>query len=465
LSADKALKTLARNDQARRILIICTMGTLTGLVLLDETVFGVVLPTIERELGISRVATHWVVNAYFLTLTCLAALGGKCVDLFGLKPVLVASAALFAVASLLAGFAEGGEFLIAMRAVQGVGAAFLFALSQAGANMAFPPEKRGLGIGIYAAMATVFLAIGPMVGGVVIHYLSWQWVFWFNVPVVLIAGCIAYFIWTDPPELETSSSIDGIGVVLLLIGLFGLVFTLMQGASIGWGSATILVSALIGIAGLYLFDRHEWHRKDPLIDVRLFRLPAFSSAILIFFIGQYAIITLAVFFPIYLQREMDFTAAQAGLAVLPAVLPFPLISLPVGTLADRIGSRPLVIAGTALTAVATLLLGVLLPYRSYPLLAGVLVIWGVGLVCLLGPSRRIAVNAAPDREQGQLSGTIVTLRLFGATIGVAASSAVVNIGLGFSAVYLLTGALLAAGCALALFGLSSSEGIQGPENQ
>ncbi len=159
---------------ARSLWTICSMGVLSGLVLLDETVLGVALPSIRTLLNLSESATHWIVNAYFLTLTCLAALGGKCVDLFGLRPVLVTAIIVFSIASLLAGFAESAFFLIAMRALQGVRAALLFALSQAGANVAFPPERRGLGIGIYAAMATVALAVGPLVGGVVTHCISWR---------------------------------------------------------------------------------------------------------------------------------------------------------------------------------------------------------------------------------------------------------------------------------------------------
>lgn len=248
---------LRLTEESRRLWVICSMGVLSGLVLLDETILGVALPSIRSSLDLSAGTTHWIVNAYFLTLTCLAALGGKCVDLLGLKPVLVVSGAVFAASSLFAGFAEDGAFLITMRALQGVGAAFIFALSQAGANMAYPKEKRGLGIGIYAAMATIFLAVGPLVGGVVTHYVSWNWVFWLNIPIVTIVGAIAFLVWEEPRERTTGRHIDGVGVVFLLIGLTGLVFALMQGATLGWGSAVILLSAALGIAGLIGLDRYE----------------------------------------------------------------------------------------------------------------------------------------------------------------------------------------------------------------
>jgi len=435
----------------RSLWIICTMGVLSGLVLLDETVLGVALPSIRTSLGLSEGQTHWIVNAYFLTLTCLAALGGKCVDLFGLRPVLVLAMIVFSTASLFAGFADSEVFLIAMRALQGVGAALLFALSQAGANMAFPAEKRGLGIGIYAAIATVFLAIGPLVGGLVTHFVSWQWIFWLNIPIVVIIGSIAFAVWRDPHERPPKQGIDGIGALLMLVGLTGLVFALMQGPSLGWLSYTILGCAMIGALSLFVFDRYEMRQPQPLIDVLLFRNRAFSSACAVFMICQYAMIVMAVFLPIFLQNQMQYSAAEAGLAVVLAVVAFPIISVPVGRLADKIGSRRILIAGSGGAAIATLLLALLLPFKAYWLFAAPLLLWGISMVGIAGPSRRVAVNAAPEKEQGQLSGTVVTIRLLGSTIGVAASSAIITAGYGIPVVFWVSGALLLVALWLSLF--------------
>ena len=447
---------------ARSLWTICSMGVLSGLVLLDETVLGVALPSIRASLDLSEGLTHWIVNAYFLTLTCLAALGGKCVDLFGLRPVLVVAIVVFSIASLLAGFADSGVFLIAMRALQGVGAALLFALSQAGANTAFPPEKRGLGIGIYAAMATMSLAVGPLVGGVVTHFISWRWIFWLNIPIVIIVGAIAFAVWREPRERSAGQMSDGIGVVLLLIGLTGLVYALMQGPSVGWLSFTISGSAAVGALSLFVFDRIEKRRKQPLIDVLLFRIRAFTSACAVFMIFQYALIVMAVFFPIYLQNRMGYSAAEAGLAAILAFVVFPIIATPVGRLADKIGSRRIVMAGSGGAAVATLLLAMLMPFKSYGLLAAPLLLWGVSMVCIAGPSRRIAVNAAPDNEQGQLSGTMVTIRMLGSTIGVAASSALITAGFSTPVVFAVSGALLILALGLSIFLLSDTE-ISVPE--
>ncbi len=179
-------------------------------------------------------------------------------------------------------------------------------------------------------------------------------------------------------------------------------------------------------------------------------------------IFQYALIVMAVFFPIYLQNRMGYSVVQAGLATIPAVAAFPIISTPVGRLADRIGSRRIVIAGSSGAAFATLLLALLLPFKSYWLLVAPLLLWGMSMVCIAGPSRRIAVNAAPDSEQGQLSGTMVTIRMLGSTIGVAASSALITAGLSIPVVFAVCGALLLVALGLSFFLVSDTE-ISVPE--
>ncbi|MTH97272.1 MFS transporter [Roseibium sp. RKSG952] len=452
------------SEQTRRVLIICSMGTMSGLVLLDETVLGVALPTIRSDLDLQRSTAHWIVNAYFLTLACFAAVGGKCVDIFGLKKVLLVSAPVFATASLLAGFAGDGGVLIALRALQGLSAAFLLSLSQAGSNMAFPPEQRGLSIGIYAAIATSFMALGPLVGGVITHYLSWHWIFWVNIPVIVISGGFALLVWREPQTVEKPASFDWRAVALMVIGLTGLVFALMEGSRLGWTNTIILGCGIAGVACLFLFDRIELRRAQPLINVHLFRLGAFTSAVFVFFLGQYAVVCMAVFFPIFLQNQLGYSPAQAGLSVLPAVIPSPVLSVPVGRFADRIGSRRIVIAGTLLAGLSAVSLGLSLPVGSYPLFAVILTVWGIAIVCIIGPSRRLASNAAPEGEQGQLSGTIVTVRLLGATAGVAASSALLTSGLGFGAVFALMGGFLLAGFASALFALKDWHAPQGRGN-
>ncbi|MEM1360314.1 MAG: DHA2 family efflux MFS transporter permease subunit [Pseudomonadota bacterium] len=430
------------SSHARSLWITSSMGILAGLVLLDETMLGVALPSIRSDLALSENGAHWVINAYLLTLTCLAALGGKCLDLFGLRPLLVIGGAVFCTAALFAGFAQSETALVAMRALQGVGAALIFVLSMTGANSAFPPEKRGLAIGIYSAMATISRAAGPLVGGLITHYVSWHWIFWLNIPIVIVFGTIAFIVWRPPSEAKAPESIDGLGLVLLLLGLCGVVYAVMESSSFGWLSPIILISALVGVLCLIAFYRVEHGHKEPLIDVTLFHDPLFSTACFIFMISQFVMISLAVFFPIYLQQVMAFSAAQAGLATLFAFIAFPVIAAPVGRLADGLGSRRMVTIGCFGGAVAMIAVAFLMPYRSYWLMAAPLVIWGICMTFVTGPSRRVAANAAPEDEQGQSTGAVLTLRLFGSTLGVSVSSALIGVGYEIPVVIGFSGGLL-----------------------
>ncbi|MTH95571.1 MFS transporter [Roseibium sp. RKSG952] len=445
--------------RTRQVLLVCAMGALSGIVLMDETLLGIALPVLRDGLGLSHLASHWVVNAYFLSLTCFAAIGGKCIDVSGARRVLIVSAAGFAVASLLAGLSGNGPLLTGMTALEGLFAAFLFPLSQAGSYVAFPVEQRGLAIGIYAAISTGFLALGPVAGGLILHFLSWHWIFWINIPVVFVSGALALVLWDSPQGAGRLRSIDWRGAGLMLAGLTGLVFALMEGAELGWGNLAVAAMALAGGAGLFLFWRYERKQARPLVDFGLFGNSAFTSAVLVYFMGQYAVVVMSVFFPAYLQGELGFRAVAAGLAMIAAVLPYPFASIPIGRLADRIGSRVVVIAGALLASLSMTGIGVLLSFHSYAATVPLLVIWGIAMACLIGPSRRAATQAASHSDQGQLSGTTVTLRLLGATAGMAVSSALRSNHFGYSAVFIVTGLLLAGAFLLALWKVRDVHGM------
>lgn len=187
-------------DESRKWWILIAMGAVAGLIMLDETVVGVALPTVRRDLGMSAVASHWVISAYMLVFTGTAAASGKMGDVFGFKNLVLVGGAVFGLASLSAGFAEGSVFLIAARAVQGVGAAVIFPATIAMVTIAFPKQQRGMAIGILAAIGTTFLAVGPPVGGFLTEILSWRWIFWINVPLVALIVLIVLVVWVDPPR-------------------------------------------------------------------------------------------------------------------------------------------------------------------------------------------------------------------------------------------------------------------------
>ena len=275
-------------DESRKWWVLIAMGASVGLIMLDETVVGIALPTIRRDLGMSEVATHWVVSVYMLVLTGVAAASGKLGDIFGFRLVFLVGAAIFGLASLAAGFAQGGGFLIAARAVEGVGAAVFLTLSIPMIAVVFPKEKRGMAIGVLAAIGTTFLALGPLVGGVLTELVSWRWIFWVNVPIVMLATPIILAAWTDPPRASERPRFDYGGLVTLVIGLSLLVFAIMQGVSWGWTRNVILGCLAGGLAILALFFLIERRRTAPLIEIGLFRIPTFGACNFVLFAGQYS---------------------------------------------------------------------------------------------------------------------------------------------------------------------------------
>ena len=176
------------NDQNRKWWMVGAMSGVLGLIVLDETIVGVALATIRTDLDMSQVTSHWVVNAYLLTFACFVAIGGRLGDSHDRTGVFVIGAAIFGVASLAAGFAPSGGWLIAARALQGVGAAVTFPASLAMITNIFPPEKRGAALGIQTTVAAVFMSMGPLVGGFFAESISWRWIFWINLPVIAGIG-------------------------------------------------------------------------------------------------------------------------------------------------------------------------------------------------------------------------------------------------------------------------------------
>jgi len=444
---------MALSDKERKRGLVLAVGCLGGLVMLDETVLGVSLPAIREQFNLSQTTTHWIINSYMLAFTCLAAVGGKAIDLFGFRPALIACSAVFAVASLVAGFADSVAILIAMRVVQGFCAAIMFPMTLAAATLTFSENERGRAIGILASMATIFLAAGPLLGGVLTEFLSWRWVFWINIPVVVAGATLSCLLWRDPEHPRPRPVVDPIGLVLLLVGLTAFIFGLMEGPEFGWISPVVLATIVGGVAGLTVFVIFEAKKAKPLIDVRLFKLPPFHASTSIILLTQMSKIVVAIYIPHFLQLELKYSAFWAGLGTVIAVLPIPILASPAGKLSDKYGSRKPVLISMALLAVSCILIGVTLLLNSYLILAPMLLLWGIFLPFAMIPTGRITANAVPRDKQGEVSGLIISARLVGGTLGVTLGSVLLAMGADFTSIFVTMGVLIALACAYASIAL------------
>ncbi|MEM7221680.1 MAG: DHA2 family efflux MFS transporter permease subunit [Pseudomonadota bacterium] len=432
-------------EENRKWWILAAMGAGGGLIVLDETVVGVALPTLRQDLGMSHVAAHWVVSAYFLAITGFAAAAGKLGDHFGLKRVMVASLLLFGATSLAAGFAQSGAWLITARVFEGIGAAVIYPVSLAMVVKVFPKEQRGMAMGTCISVGTAFLAAGPLVGGLFTDLISWRWIFWINVPIVAAILLVLQMAWVEPThDKAPGPGLDWPGLVTLVVGLTLVVFAIMQGSSWGWGNVIILALLASGIAILALFVLLERKRLDPLIAIGLFASAGFSACNLALFVAQFSKIAVVIFLALYLQDVLGMSALEAGLCLLVAVIGTPIMAGPTGRMADKLGARRLELAGLALATLGILWIALAAGWNSYALLIPGLLVWGFALSVCFIPVLRYAMNAVPPDQHGQVSGITMTARLLGGTIGMALCSTLHSMTGSFQAVFLMSGLLLAA---------------------
>ncbi len=411
-------------ETSRRWWVLAAMGGILGIILLDETVVGVALPTIQTELAMSEVGSHWVVNIYMLVLAGLAAVAGKLGDLFGHKRFVILGLLIFGLASVACGFAQSNAWLVTARALQGVGAAIIFPTSLALVTIAFPPEKRGLALGIYGAIGTVFLALGPLVGGVLTDYASWRWIFWINPFIVLVVALVVMVVWSDPPQPPTRPELDLKGAATLIAGLFLLVFAIMEGPGWGWTDPIIVTLILLGITLLFLFVQLERRLAEPLIDVRLFTNATFFSSNLVIFWAQFAKMAIFVFIAVYLQDVMGMSPLLAGLALLPAVAPQPFTAAIVGRITDHYGARRPALVGLWFNLAGFVIIAAAMVIKPYALMLFGLLALGLCMAFLFVPPQHAVFGAVQPESRGEAGGIAMSSQLMGATIGVAVCSTV-----------------------------------------
>jgi EmrB/QacA subfamily drug resistance transporter len=414
------------------------MGAILGVILLDETVVGVALPTIQIDLGLDEVESHWVVNVYMLLLAGVAAVAGRLGDMVGHRGLMVVGLLIFALASLACGFAGSDVLLIAARGVQGIGAAIIFPLSLAMVTIAFPERQRGVALGIYGAVGTVFLALGPMVGGLLTDIASWRWIFWINPPITLVVAATVLATWRDEPKTGAAERLDKWGFLLLVGGLSLVIFAVMEGPDRGWAGPAILPPLVIGVILLALFVRVERRTAVPLIDVALFADRSFTACNLVIFTAQYSKMAMFVFGAMYLQDILKMTPLVAGLALLPTVAPQIITAPLAGRAADRFGARAPSLAGLVAMAAGLVLVTLAVTWKNYDLMFPGLLAWGLSQAFLFILPQRAVMGAVPAAKRGQAGGIAMSAQLMGATVGMAVCSTIFSMTDDFQPVFLAT---------------------------
>ncbi|MFD7124493.1 MULTISPECIES: DHA2 family efflux MFS transporter permease subunit [Streptomyces] len=386
---------------------------------LDNLVVTTALPSIRQSLGGGLEDLEWTVNAYTLTFAVLLMLGAALGDRFGRRRLFMVGLAVFTAASAAAALSPGIGELIAFRAAQGVGAAIMMPLTLTLIGAAVPPERRGAALGVFGAVTGTAVAGGPLIGGALTEHISWQWIFWLNVPTGLALLALARLRLGE--SYAPKAPLDIRGTVLVSAGLFGIVYALVDTASHGWTDPVVLTGLTAGTALLALFVRHGIRAENPMLPMRLFRSRAFlgiNAASLLMFLGMFGSIFLLSQF---LQTGLGHSPTEAGLRMLPWT-GMPILVAPfAGYLSDRFGGRPVVVTGLALQAVGLALFALIIePGVSYT----ALVIGGVGMALYFAPAASLVLSSVRPGEQGIASGANNALREVGGALGVAVLAAV-----------------------------------------
>jgi EmrB/QacA subfamily drug resistance transporter len=412
------------NNSNRRWWVLAAMTGAMAMVMIDQTVVTVALPRMQQDLDLSTTGVQWVINAYVLALAAVVAPAGWLADATGRLRCYVVGVVGFTLASAACGIAGNEAEILAARAVQGVAAALMMTATAAIVIGAFPLRQRGRAMAIFGTVPIALLAVGPLVGGLLTEYVSWRLVFLINVPVAL-ATLVLTRIARPPADRHAPRSLDAAGIALLVPGIVALVLGLQQSSAWGWGSPPTLGAIAAGAVLLALFVVAERRAREPVVELRLFGDRAFAADNVVLFLTQATVVASVAFTSIFLQNALGHSPAQAGLALLPVVLPMLLVRGLVGRWFDAAGVRPPVRVGTALTALALLALAPAIAARSFPAMVPGLVLQGLGLAFTVSPPSTDALSRAPAHLRGAAAGVVSLTRQLGGTVGLAVIGTIV----------------------------------------
>ena len=398
---------------------------------LDNLVVTTALPVIRAHLHASLGGLQWTVNAYTLTFAVLLLTGATLGERYGRRRVFTAGLALFTAGSAGAALAPTIDWLIAARAVQGVGAAIVIPLTLTLLSAAVAPGRRGLALGAWGAVGGLAIAIGPLVGGAVVEGASWQWIFWLNVPIGLALLPLAATKLTE--SRGPATRLDLPGLALASTGLLGIVLGVVRGNDHGWTSATVLPPIIAGALLMVAFTMWEMRAPEPMLPLRLFRSRGFTAtniASLLMFFGMFGSIFLLAQF---LQVVQHYSPLQAGLRTLPWTAMPVLIAPIAGALSDRIGGRPLLAAGLALQAIGLgWLAAISSPTVPYLALVPAFVVTGTGMSLFFAPVANVVLGSVRRDQEGIASGANNAIRELGGVFGIAVLGAVFSAHNGYS---------------------------------
>lgn len=396
------------------------------MAILDNLVVNVALPTLAQDLKATTTQLQWIVSAYILVFAALQITAGGIGDRLGRKRWFMYGIAVFTTTSVLAAFSRNAEMLIAARALQGLGAAMIMPLSLSIISNAFPPDERGRALGIWAAVSVSGLALGPVVGGLLVQYASWQWIFLVNVPIGIGALLVTSAVVTESKDTTGQVATDIPGTITVTAAIGALVFGLIEAGERGWGDPLILASFAVSAMFGSLFLIIESRTEKPMVPLSFFRSRSFTGANMDSFAISFLIAGIAFFGTLYLQNVHGFSPVRAGMALLPMVTVMMVGSPISGSLVNRLGAARLISSGMIVAGIGVLLFMRADVGGSYVDLLPSYLVMGLGMSFIFAPMTTTVLNSVESSRSGVASAVNGAIREVGNAFGIAFLGTLMN---------------------------------------
>lgn len=403
-------------DFGSRWLALIAMTSGLAMIFLDSTILPVALPTIQKALSISEKNIAWAVNIYFLCNASLVIAGGRISDILGHRKIFCFGLALFALASATGGLSYNTATLLTSRAVQGIGAAFLAPSALAILFEVFPVQERGRAIGISVSLSSIFLSLGPFIGGFLTELFSWRWIFLVNLPIAVIGILVTLF--AVPKSKRVREGFDVIGALWMITALVAIIAALMELKRAEGKMLFVLCLLVVSAISFYALYRHCNRKEEPFFDFTLFRSKNFLSGTIIVLCAQFLLMN-TVFWPIFFQHTLGLSPLQAGSYTIISTLPVMVISPISGYMSDKIGPKIPVCTGFICLLFSLLSLSLFSYFEQAIFLFCGVITFGIGIAFIMTPTGTATLSYAPKRKRGLANGIYNTIRFMGASLGIA----------------------------------------------
>jgi EmrB/QacA subfamily drug resistance transporter len=419
LHYDASLDDLDPQVHARRWFTLGTLCISLLIIVMDNTILNVAIPKLIDELGATNSQVQWIVDGYTLVFAGLLLTAGSLGDRFGRKLALRTGIFIFAIGSILSALSGTPNQLIAARCLMGVGGALIMPSTLSILTNVFrDPRERGRAIAVWAGFSGLGVAIGPVIGGILLAHFSWGSVFWVNVPIAVIAITLGIFFVPESKD-PSAPRLDPIGAGLSIVGLGALLFAIIEGPSNGWGSAMVLAAFAIGIVGLVGFILWELHTDHPMLDMSFFKNPRFTAANLAITLTFLAMFGSMFLMTQYWQFVHGYTPLEAGVRLIPFAMTM-MITAPLSArIVEKVGTKYVVSGGLAIVTLALVLLSFIEPHTSYPVVLGFMCLMAMGMGLTMAPATESVMGSLPREKAGVGSAVNDTTRQMGGALGVA----------------------------------------------